>query len=88
MSDDLHLDGNGVAGLLAEIFGTDATTAECTCASCGARHVIAAHLAYRGAGMVLRCPSCTDVVVRIGTLADRYVVEIRGRLLMQVPFRS
>ena len=32
MSDDLHLDGNGVAGLLAEIFGTDATTAERTCA--------------------------------------------------------
>ena len=30
MSDDLHLDGNGVAGLLAEVFGTDATTAERT----------------------------------------------------------
>jgi len=88
MSDDLHLDGNGVAGLLAEIFGTDATTADRTCASCGASHVIAAHRAYRGAGVVLRCPSCADVAVRIGTLADRYVVEVRGRLLMQVPHRS
>jgi uncharacterized protein DUF6510 len=88
MSDDLHLDGNGVAGLLAEIFGTDATTAERTCASCGASHAIAAHRAYRGAGLVLRCPSCADVAVRIGTLADRYVVEVRGRLLMQVPHRG
>ena len=50
--------------------------------------MIAAHRAYRGAGLVLRCPSCTDVAVRIGTLADRYVVEMRGRLLMQVPHRS
>ena len=82
---DMHLDGNGVAGLLAEIFGTDATTAMRTCATCGQRHAIAEHRAYRGAGMVLRCPSCQDVGVRIGTLADRYVVEIRGLFLMQVP---
>jgi ribosomal protein S27AE len=83
--DDLHLDGNGVAGLLAEIFGTDVTTADRTCLSCGSRHVLAAHRAYRGAGLVLRCPSCADVAVRIGMLADRYVVEVRGRLLMEVP---
>jgi hypothetical protein len=82
---DLHLDGNGVARLLAEIFGTDATTADCTCASCGASHLLAAHHAYRGAGMVLRCPSCTDLTIRIGMLADRYVVEVRGRLRMSVP---
>jgi Family of unknown function (DUF6510) len=85
---DMHLDGNGVAGLLAEIFGTDATTADRTCLTCGARHVLAAHRAYRGAGLVLRCPSCEDLAVRIGTLADRYVVEVRGRLLMQVPHRG
>jgi hypothetical protein len=85
---DLHLDGNGVAGLLAEIFGTDATTADRTCHSCGARHALAAHRAYRGAGLVLRCPSCEDLAVRIGTLADRYVVEVRGFLLMQIPHRD
>lgn len=82
---DMHLDGNGVAGLLGEIFRTDVTTAEHTCPSCGKTNMIAAHLAYRGAGLVLRCPSCQDVGVLIGTLADRYVVEVRGRMLMQIP---
>jgi hypothetical protein len=85
---DMHLDGNGVAGMLAEIFGTDATTADCTCQSCGARNMLAAHRAYRGAGLVLRCPACEDLAIRIGVLADRYVVEVRGRLLMQVPHRD
>jgi hypothetical protein len=82
---DLHLDGNGVAGMLTEIFGADVTTARRTCMSCGERHELAAHRAYRGAGVVLRCPSCHDAGVRVGTLPDRYVVELRGALLIQVP---
>ena len=32
----LTLDGNAVAGLLAEIFGADVTTARGTCDGCGA----------------------------------------------------
>jgi hypothetical protein len=82
---DLHLDGNGVAGLLAEIFGADVTAAERTCQSCGRRHALAAHRAYHGAGVVLRCPSCHDAAIRVGTLPDRYVVELRGRFLIEVP---
>ncbi len=78
MTDNGHLDGNGVAGLLAEIGASDKTSAMRTCQSCGDRQPIAAHLAYRAAGVVLRCPSCTDVAVRIGVQEDRLVVDWRG----------
>jgi hypothetical protein len=77
---DLHLDGNGVAGLLAEIFTVDATVLPRTCRVCGDRRPIADHRAYRGAGIVLRCPSCGAVAVRIGVADDRLVVELRGPL--------
>jgi hypothetical protein len=75
---DLHLDGNGVAGLLAEITATEMTAVLRTCQSCGARNAMGAHRAYRGAGVVLRCPTCDDVAVRIGVLEERLVVDWRG----------
>jgi hypothetical protein len=78
MDDDLHLDGNGVAGLLAEITAVDMTTVMRTCPSCGDRRPMGAHRAYRGAGVVLRCPSCDDVAVRIAVAEERLVVDWRG----------
>jgi len=75
---DLHLDGNGVAGLLAEIATTEMTSVLRTCQSCGDRQPLGAHRAYRGAGVVLRCPTCEDVAVRIGVLEQRLVVDWRG----------
>jgi Family of unknown function (DUF6510) len=76
--DELHLDGNGVAGLLAEIAGVEMTSVLRTCPSCGDRRPLGAHRAYRGAGIVLRCPSCEDVAVRIGVREERLVVDWRG----------
>ena len=75
---DLHTDGNGVAGLLEEILAVEVTTMVRKCQSCGDRQPIAAHRAYRGAGVVLRCPSCGDVAVRIGVHAEAVTVEWRG----------
>ena len=77
---DLHLDGNAAAGLLAEIFRGDATAMPRTCRSCGDRRPIADHRVYRGAGLVLRCPSCGAVAARIAIGDDRLVVEWRGPL--------
>jgi predicted RNA-binding Zn-ribbon protein involved in translation (DUF1610 family) len=59
------LDGNGVAGLLTEVFGADVTAVVRACGSCGTAAPVGAHRAYRGAGVVLRCPSCGAVAVRI-----------------------
>src|SRR5438309_8722736 len=43
----LHIDGNGVAGTLQEIFTTEITVAERICQSCGTRAAIGAHRAYQ-----------------------------------------
>ena len=75
----LHTDGNGVAGTLEEIFTTEITVAERICQSCRSRTPIGAHRAYRGAGLVLRCPVCGDLGARVGMSDDHhYVLELRG----------
>jgi hypothetical protein len=45
----LWLDGNGLAGLLVEVFGAEMTTVPRQCQSCGNRNVVGAHRAYSGA---------------------------------------
>jgi len=75
---DVHTDGNGVAGLLSEVLAVEATTMQRRCQSCGAENALGAHRAYHGAGIVLRCPACADVAVRIGVREDTLVVEWRG----------
>jgi Family of unknown function (DUF6510) len=82
---DLWLDGNDLAGLLAEVFGAELTAALRDCPSCGARHAIGAHRAYAGAGVVLRCPSCSGLALRIATLPDRHVVSFTGTWQLEVP---
>jgi hypothetical protein len=73
-----HTDGSGVAGLLQEIFASEITSIERICQSCGSRNPTGAHRAYTGAGVVLRCPACEDVALRIGMLPSQRVVELRG----------
>jgi hypothetical protein len=76
--DDQHIDGNGVAGLLREILVADPTMVLRTCQSCGDRRPIADHRAYRTAGLVLRCPSCSDVALVVGIREQRLTVAWRG----------
>ena len=79
------LDGNAVAGLLAEVFDADVTAALRTCATCGTTAAVGSHRAYPGAGMVLRCPACFDLAVRIVELPGRHVVQLRGEWSMSLP---
>ncbi|HWT92633.1 MAG TPA: DUF6510 family protein [Solirubrobacteraceae bacterium] len=65
MSDDAdHQDGNALAGLLSGVFAADITTVVRRCAFCGDASPLGAHRLYRAAGLVLRCPSCSDVALR------------------------
>jgi Family of unknown function (DUF6510) len=83
----LWLDGNGVAGLLAEVFETDMTVVPRACGSCGEVNAVGAHRAYMGAGTVLRCPVCGDLAMRIAVLADRTVVQLTGSWVIELPRR-
>jgi hypothetical protein len=71
-------DGNGIGGLLEEIFAAEPTTAERICQSCQAQRPTGAHRAYTGAGIVLRCPNCGDLALRVAQLSGRQLVEFRG----------
>ncbi len=81
---DLHLDGNGVAWLLDQITAVDATTTLRTCQACGDRRPLGDHRAYRGAGVVLRCPSCQAVALCIGIQEDHLTVLWHGTLRVEL----
>ena len=65
------LDGNSIGGLLRDVFGVEMTAAECVCAHCGFRGVLASCEVYlNGPGTVVRCRGCRQVLM--------VFVEVRG----------
>lgn len=80
----LTLDGNAVAGLLLEVFGTEMTTAHGVCAGCGAHDQLGAVRVYRAAGYVLRCPHCEAVLAKLVTDGERAWLDLRGLRSLQL----
>ncbi|HTZ30231.1 MAG TPA: DUF6510 family protein [Streptosporangiaceae bacterium] len=75
----MALDGNAIGGLLLEIFAADMTSAETTCAACGAVRPVAGTAVYlRGPGTVVRCRSCTSVLMVITRVRGRNCVDLSG----------
>ncbi|HEV2814521.1 MAG TPA: DUF6510 family protein [Solirubrobacteraceae bacterium] len=75
---DRHTDGNGVAGLLAQVLVVEPTTVERKCQGCGDVSPLGAHRAYHGASTVLRCPGCDAPAVQIGMVGERVAVRWFG----------
>ncbi|MFL5826045.1 MAG: DUF6510 family protein [Thermoleophilaceae bacterium] len=74
-----HLDGNAAAGLLAQAFSADMTTAMCTCAACGRTNALASARLYpAGPGHVLRCVVCESVLMRMAELPGRVMFDAAG----------
>ena len=85
-SDARRLDGNAAAGALADLFAVDLTTARSRCASCGTTSMLGAHHLYADApALVLRCPQCTDVVMRYARHKERILLDLRGAQLITIP---
>jgi predicted RNA-binding Zn-ribbon protein involved in translation (DUF1610 family) len=80
----LWVDGNAIAGLLGEAFDAEMTTVPRRCQSCHTISAVGAHRVYYGAGVVLRCPVCGDLAMRIATLPDRHVVRLQGEWTLQL----
>ncbi len=70
---DLKLDGNAIGGLLREIFTMEMTTAESTCAGCQKVHAVG-----NAPGVVVRCPACGQVQMRIVKGGGRYWLDLTG----------
>jgi len=84
--DELVLDGNAVAGTLAEIYGDEMTTVLAECASCGKVDEVGGLLAYvRAPGIVLRCTACQTVMIRIVQTPKRTFVDVRGKRIPPPP---
>ena len=82
--DSLMLDGNAVAGLLQEVFAVEITTATGTCAACGASEAVGALRVFRGAGIVMRCPTCDSALVSIVKDDTRVWIGFHGVRTLQV----
>jgi len=84
--DEMRLDGNAAAGMLAELFAKDATGASATCAGCGRIAPLGALPDYGQAmGVVLRCGSCDTAVLRITRTPGRLHVDFSGVSLLMIP---
>jgi uncharacterized protein DUF6510 len=74
-----YLDGNAAAGELSKIFVMDVTAAEGQCAHCGATKRFAeARLYMQCPGVVARCSVCEHVLLRLVTVRECVLLEVRG----------
>ncbi|MEP7023934.1 MAG: DUF6510 family protein [Actinomycetota bacterium] len=73
------LDGNAIAGLLHDVFGTEMTAASCVCGSCGAISQVAELAVYLNApGTVVRCRACSSLLMAFVTIRNRTCVDLQG----------
>ena len=74
-----YLEGNGAAGELSKIFVVDVTAAEGQCAHCGSTKRFAeARLYMQCPGVVARCSVCEQVLLRLVTVRERVLLDVRG----------
>jgi hypothetical protein len=80
-----YLDGNDLAGVARELFTVDVTSAAGQCAGCGlVSRVGEAHVYNRAPGMVLRCPACDNVLMRLVRAPGRAWLDLRGVSCLQL----
>jgi hypothetical protein len=81
----LRLDGNFSAAILSEVFIPDMTTTRGMCASCGAVRPLGALPVYgRDMGVVMRCPSCDAVILRVTRTPGQLWLDLTGSRVLLV----
>jgi len=85
-TEELRLDGNAAGGILRDVFTHEMTGALATCAGCGTMGPVGALLEYgHGMGIVLRCPYCDTLVLRIVRTPGLLRLDLSGILLLTIP---
>ena len=83
---DLTVDANAIAGLLMTVFEREVTTLEERCVHCGTASIVGTLRVYlRGPGVVVRCPACAEVVLRIVTTPSGVRVDLSGATHLAMP---
>jgi Family of unknown function (DUF6510) len=81
---ELTVDGNAVGGLLASVFAMDVTASPGQCAHCQTVSMVGTMRAYtRGPGVVLRCPACAEVMLRIVETPTATLVDVSGATMLR-----
>lgn len=79
------LDGNMLAGPLGDVFAMDVSAAVGQCAACGTSAPIGAARVYPDApGLVARCATCGEVVLRLVRSGSRAWLDLRGIRCLQL----
>jgi hypothetical protein len=80
-----HLDGNATAGPMADLLTFDITAALGRCAECLSDVVMAQTRVYSGGpGLVVRCPRCDRVMLRVASSDDRVWLDMTGLASLQI----
>lgn len=80
-----HVDGNAIAGPLADFFSFDVTTATARCNGCGYVAELARAMVYQsGAGTVMRCAACDQVLATLVESEDRAWIGFSGVSAIEV----
>lgn len=82
---ELMLDGNAAAGVLQEIFALEMTASPTECANCGREGELGSLMAFtQSPGIVLRCPACEQVLIRIVRTPDATYLDARGAVYLRL----
>jgi hypothetical protein len=82
---ELMLDGNAAAGVLQEIFALEMTSSPTECANCGREGELGSLMAFtQSPGIVLRCPACEQVLIRIVRTPDATYLDARGAVYLRL----
>ena len=85
-AEEMRLDGNAAGGMLRELFASDVTVATATCVGCGTPRPVGALLEYGHAmGVVLRCPGCDAVMLRVVRTPGALRLDASGIGLLVIP---
>jgi hypothetical protein len=86
MGSEFVLDANAAAGLLAEIFLVDATSAQIECAACGTIAAVGALRLYAAPmGAVLRCTHCEGILMRAARTPHGRWLDMAGARWLRFP---
>lgn len=84
--DETYLDGNALAGPLAEVFAVDLTAATSLCAHCGRSGPVAGlHVYAQAPGLVARCQDCGQVMIRLVSAPGTSWLDMRGVTVLSIP---
>jgi uncharacterized protein DUF6510 len=74
------------AGVLSDIFAVEMTATPTECANCGREGAIGSLMAFtQSPGIVLRCPGCQQVMIRIVRTPDAVYLDARGAVYLRFP---